>query len=380
MEHPRHRTHFASPERSSDEQLARQRQTLASQPLLEQILDGFPEAAMILNGHRQIVVANDKLAALLNRDRDSLIGLRPGEALSCTHSNDLPAGCGTTTFCRYCGAANAIVISQHAVSVDAQECRISRSIDGTLGALDLRVWATPLTLGSERFTVFAVRDTTDEKRRDVLEQLFFHDVLNAAAGLKALIDIWPELSRDKLTDMARVAQHCADEVVEQIQAQRDLTMAERGELQVQRADIDVAALLAELCTAYRHHAVARGTQIDPPATVGRTTVRSDAVLLRRILGNLIKNAVEASRPGQSVTVVFDNRRQPTFHVHNESVLSDAVRAQVFQRSFSTKNGHGRGVGCYSVKLLTEAYLGGSVTFSSTPEVGTTFTLLLPFGS
>jgi sensor histidine kinase regulating citrate/malate metabolism len=48
-----------------------------------------------------------------------------------------------------------------------------------------------------------------------------------------------------------------------------------------------------------------------------------------------------------------------------------VQLQLFKRSFTTK-GAGRGVGAYSMKLLTEQYLRGTVTFRSSPEEGTTF--------
>ncbi len=37
----------------------------------------------------------------------------------------------------------------------------------------------------------------------------------------------------------------------------------------------------------------------------------------------------------------------------------------------------RGLGTYSVKLLTERYLGGAVTFTSTQEEGTTFRVCYP---
>jgi hypothetical protein len=46
---------------------------------------------------------------------------------------------------------------------------------------------------------------------------------------------------------------------------------------------------------------------------------------------------------------------------------------MFQRNFSTK-GPGRGVGTYSVRLLTERYLGGQVSLLSSPESGTRFGL------
>jgi signal transduction histidine kinase len=58
-------------------------------------------------------------------------------------------------------------------------------------------------------------------------------------------------------------------------------------------------------------------------------------------------------------------------VHNETVMPHSVRAHVFQRSFTTK-GSGRGLGTYSIKLLTETYLGGRAWFESAAGQGTTF--------
>ncbi len=52
-----------------------------------------------------------------------------------------------------------------------------------------------------------------------------------------------------------------------------------------------------------------------------------------------------------------------------------VQLQLFQRSFSTK-GIGRGIGTYSIKLLTENYLKGSVNFISNENEGTLFTIEL----
>jgi signal transduction histidine kinase len=370
-------TFFASPERSSAEQLARQRALLERYPLLRQTLDAFPEAAMVLNEQRQIVVVNDKLVSMLQADGDSLLGKRPGEALACLHSGDLPAGCGTTEFCKYCGAANAVVGCQRNGRVEVQECRIVQAADAGGAALDLRVWATPLVVEGERFAIFALRDTTDEKRREVLERLFFHDVLNSAGGLKTLLEIWPELRPEEVAEMTGMARSFADQLVEQIQAQRDLVSAERGDLSVHMVSVDLVTLLADVSALYSRYAATRLVSLAPPLVLGARQVRSDPLLLRRILGNLVKNAIEASECGQTVSVTGENHDRPVLRVHNESVMSEAVRAQVFQRSFSTKDGKGRGVGCYSVKLLTERYLGGKVTFTSGEFEGTTFTVELP---
>lgn len=57
-------------------------------------------------------------------------------------------------------------------------------------------------------------------------------------------------------------------------------------------------------------------------------------------------------------------------------MPQSVKDQIFNRSFSTK-GAGRGVGTYSIKLLGERYLSGKVSFTSTPDEGTTFSIKLP---
>jgi len=50
---------------------------------------------------------------------------------------------------------------------------------------------------------------------------------------------------------------------------------------------------------------------------------------------------------------------------------------LFQRSFSTK-GEGRGLGTYSIKLYTERYLKGTVSFSSAEGEGTVFRVRYPW--
>ena len=91
---------------------------------------------------------------------------------------------------------------------------------------------------------------------------------------------------------------------------------------------------------------------------------------------LLKNALEASSAGQTIDVAFHDSPVPMFSIHNESVMPQSVQLQVFQRSFSTKEERGRGLGTYSVKLLVERYLKGTVAFSSSAERGTTFTVTL----
>jgi signal transduction histidine kinase len=370
-------TLFAPAERAKPGAIQIQHQVLAGDPVINAVLDCFPEPAMILNQQRQIVLANDKLAILLGRPRASLLGLRLGEALDCVHAAGEPAGCGTTVFCRACGAGNAIVNSQSSSVPDVQECRIQRTVDGRIAALDLRVWATPLTVAGESFMVVALHDTTDEKRRQVLERIFFHDLLNTASAISLLMEALPEVRGEEMIEVSQRARRLIAELSEEIQSQRDLASAERGDLTVRPEAVDAGELLRRVCASYARRAALERQKLVIQESAKPVVLESDARLLSRVLSNLIKNALEASAPGQTVTVSVNGGDTPTFNVHNESAMPEEVHTQVFQRSFSTKEGTGRGVGTYSVKLLTESYLEGTVEFRSTVAEGTTFMVRLP---
>jgi signal transduction histidine kinase len=106
---------------------------------------------------------------------------------------------------------------------------------------------------------------------------------------------------------------------------------------------------------------------------------SDATLLRRILGNMLKNALEASLEGDIVTLGADARTgQLNLWVHNPAVIPDEYQQRIFQRDFSTK-GAGRGLGTYSMQMLSRL-LSGEVNFTSGTGNGTRFILTLPIRS
>jgi signal transduction histidine kinase len=104
---------------------------------------------------------------------------------------------------------------------------------------------------------------------------------------------------------------------------------------------------------------------------------SDPALLGRVLTNMIKNALEASEPGETVRVGAEQASTHIrFWVHNQGMIPREVQQQIFERSFSTK-GIGRGLGTYSMKLIGESYLCGKVGFSSDKSNGTIFSIDLP---
>jgi signal transduction histidine kinase len=224
--------------------------------------------------------------------------------------------------------------------------------------------------------IFAVRDVTDEKRRSVLERVFYHDVLNTAGMLRSLSEMLPQCESHEREEFQRDILSLSEQLLEEIQAQRDLVAAERGDLEVNRRSFSIADLLGSIVSQYRRHSLARGKAISLHLPEECESIQSDPALVRRVLGNLLKNALEATEAGGRVAVELRCGDVPTFCVRNPGIMPDEVKHQIFKRSFSTKGGHGRGIGTYSVKLLVERYLGGEVWFSSDEDEGTAFSFRL----
>jgi signal transduction histidine kinase len=369
-------TYHAPPERATADRLERQRAALQWQPLVRAALDRVPDAVLVLNAQRQIVLANQPAAALLERDPDALLGLRPGEAIECIHANDGPYGCGTSLFCTVCGAVRAVLQSQQSAGTVVSDCRITRQRSGGREALELRVWSSTLRVDGVDFTLLALRDVAAESRLRTFERVLLGDVRNALGGLQGLLELIPGSDVADAASYLQIAGQLTRQVLEEIEAHLDLAAAEAGTLEVHEDPIDVAALLESVRAGCLRQVEALGKAITPPQLVGETRIVSDERLLRRTLAGLVNNALEASRPGQKVTLSFSNQSAPTFRIHNEDVMPESVQLQVFQRSFSTHSAD-RGLGAYSVKLIVERYLGGHVGFFSRPGFGTAFTLTLP---
>ncbi|MFI5344914.1 MAG: sensor histidine kinase [Elusimicrobiota bacterium] len=367
------RTEFLPVARADAETVRRQRAVILDAPKLVKVLDAVPDIVVFLNQERQIVYANKAaIGYILAHGGTPEAGKRWGEALLCAHSSEV-AGCGTTSFCRACGGALATLSSQRGHDA-IENCRITQLCGD---ALDFMVTTARLTLNGDSFTVFSAMDVGDEKRREALEKTFFHDVLNTASGVQGLVELMPDATSAERDSYVKILHGLSYALIEEIVAQRDLLAAENRDLSVHPAPIDALALLREVVSEYRERDIAKGKTIDLDAASAGVELTSDRTLLRRVLGNMIKNALEATSAGKTVTAGCASKDGLVeFWVHNPEAMPDAVRLQVFLRSFSTK-GAGRGLGTYSMKLLTERYLGGTIAFTSERGEGTRFTARYP---
>ena len=371
------KTHFAPAGRASVEITKAQTEALEASPMVNTLFDCVQEMVVILNTERQVVFANGRFLESMGGDKaKQFYGLRPGEAVGCIHAldPDAPDGCGTTEACQTCGAVKAILNAQNTGS-DVQECSIIPSEGGD--PLNLRVRTTQLALDDETYTVFAMEDVSHEKRREELERIFFHDILNTAGVVRGMAELFEMVSPEKQADFSQRIYRGADRLIDEINSQRVIVAAEQDTLVLNLEDIDTGGFIQDLVSMFESHDASHERFLKIAADSEDCVLITDRGLLSRVVSNMIKNALEASAMGETVTIECRSEgANVRFDVHNTKVMARDVTLQMFRRSFSTK-GKGRGLGTYSMRLLGEKYLGGKIDFVSEEQTGTIFSARFP---
>ncbi len=359
------------------EEVRRQAEALDKE-VVRAVLDNLPHIIFILNTFRQVVLCNRHFLTLASAPAEErVIGLRPGEIFGCRRMPETPDGCGTGRDCSSCGAAQAILESL-AGREGHEECRLSCQSGEAFTTMDMVVHTRPLAIAGQDFILYSMQDISHEKRRQALERIFFHDILNTATGLRGLIQFLADEAPPPMREDTSMLAGYFEQMVEEILTQKQLLDAEQDRLDVQPEDMDPGAFLDDLTPLYRTHPLAEGRNVCMGQACFGRTLRTDPVLLRRILDNMIKNALEAAASMTDVTVsCIATDEDLRFTVHNLGVVPEEARPHIFERSFSTK-GSGRGLGTYGMRLLVERYLGGRVGFESSERDGTTFFVVLPW--
>jgi hypothetical protein len=372
-------TYFAPAERAGEVEVRELRLLVENSALfhaIEQAVDGY---LMILNPQRQVLAVNRQLLHDLGLGSTGcVVGRRPGEIIECIHATEGPGGCGTSPFCSTCGAVLSILTSQQEGQPVQGECLATVRRGEYTEAAEFRVRATPVRIGNHDFTVLVFNDISGEKRREALERTFFHDILNTITGLMG----WSDLLRKTGTlDPGEVAGRIvalSNRLSREVQDQRRLSQAERGSLEVSVEKTSVRGIYETLQSIFSEHDAARNKKVEFDPVAPEEDLMADASLLARVLTNMIKNALEAIPDGETVRVRFERQGgDPVFLVHNPGAIPPEVAMRIFQRSFSTKEGRGRGIGTYSMKLFGEKFLGGKVSFKTSKENGTVFSIRLP---
>ncbi|NPV06611.1 MAG: PAS domain S-box protein [Anaerolineae bacterium] len=210
-----------------------------------------------------------------------------------------------------------------------------------------------------------------------------HDIRNRVTGVHVgvqyLAEKFPQDDpRRRSMEFIRAETERVMEVVDDI-----LMLIRPGK--VERHSCRVSDILDRVIRAHAPLSQASKVQVTASMPASLPQINGDPVQLERALGNLVKNGIEAAPEGGRVRIsvqaaLSQSNGQPTSQVRisisdNGPGIPPNIRAKLFQPFVSEKL-EGTGLGLSVAKRIIDEH-GGCIEVDTSPNQGTTFTVVLP---
>lgn len=269
-----------------------------------------------------------------------------------------------------------------------------RAKDGSL--IEVSITRSPVTLSGADQTGFVeiIRDITSHREieRELIDtekmaavgkiaSKVVHEIRNPLGSINLNVDLLLDNLGSGDTEEAREAR----EILKTIKREtRRLSQITEEYLQFSRMpqptgkETDLNAVLIELADFLRPQLRRNGIRFILNLDDARPHVACDSRLLRQIVLNLVRNAMDVvpSRSGQVmvVTKARDDGGAIDVDDNGEGIPSESM-SRIFEPFYTTKQ-DGTGLGLAVVRQIVEEH-GGSVSCKSVPGKGTTFRIWLP---
>jgi signal transduction histidine kinase len=266
-----------------------------------------------------------------------------------------------------------------AVEAGADDCLV---MPGDYAVLAARA----RTLLAQKAVIDALRARNDElatldNQRRELAQFVVHDLKNPLSTLHANVNWLMEV----VTERAEIGEALCDteSAVRRLQSMVDdlltITRIEDAALPIHRADIDVRPIIDELVRDHGREARTAHLSIEssvPP----HLFLDVDAMVFRRMLDNLVDNALRYTPTGGRILVQVRGENPAELCIANTGAPIPIENRELifrkFERGARTPTAVNVGIGLYFCKLAAEAH-GGSIDLDSTTEWPVRFTVRIP---
>ncbi|MBA3549193.1 MAG: GAF domain-containing protein [Nannocystis sp.] len=210
--------------------------------------------------------------------------------------------------------------------------------------------------------------------------------LNAILGYAAIVreDLDAGASPEP-ADIRRI-EAAASQLLDLINDTLDISKIEAGKMSLTLEDLSLQALLTGVDVSIRPLRDRNGNRSRLEITTNIDQIHSDGAALRRILVNLLGNAHKFTRDGEVTLTVSEQTRasgpQLVFTVQDTGIgMNPEQIAQIFEAytqadPTTTRRYGGTGLGLTITERLVHL-LGGDISVTSTPGVGSRFVVVLP---
>lgn len=231
-----------------------------------------------------------------------------------------------------------------------------------------------------------LRELSDMKEEFLA--LTTHDLRSPLTVISGVINFFTSGRLGDMTpeqkNMVAMMERNTQSLIELVNDLLDASKLESGTLRLDLAPVELAPLVAELRETMLPMAKEKGITLEDRVADNLPRVNADAAKLRRVLVNLLSNALKFTRKGGRVEVSAAPEGQKTVRV---SVADTGVGippedlSRLFDkfeqaRSRATRSEKGTGLGLYITRQLVQLH-GGQINVESEVGQGSTFSFTIP---
>ena len=234
---------------------------------------------------------------------------------------------------------------------------------------------------------FARAETADLKHKlsqvDDFLAMLSHELRQPLAAALAAIEIQKHSPHaDRQERARRVIEQQVRYIARLVGDLSEVSRISRGTIELKRERLDIAVLVREAIAMNDPLFEERRHKITAILASEQACVHGDAIRLKQIFSNLLKNAASYTPPGGAITIRVDATAD---HVrlrvkdNGAGIAADALDRifEMFHRGVKQGDGQSSGIGLAVVRRLVELH-GGSVSASSDgPGQGSEFTVVFP---
>jgi signal transduction histidine kinase len=220
-----------------------------------------------------------------------------------------------------------------------------------------------------------------ERLRDSLTHMIVHDMrspLSAILGSLELLKAFMPAEPPELARMLHAARGSAAMLNEMVTQLLDISRLEAGKMPLHKTECDLAKIARDLIASLAPSTAGRQLRLSAPEPV---TSLCDADIVRRVIGNLLGNALKFS-PKEGEIGISVAREKTALRVavkDNGSGIPSQYHQRIFEKFFQAESKEkklGTGLGLTFCKLAVEAH-GGRIGLDSQAGQGCTFWFTLP---
>ncbi|WP_029895981.1 PAS domain S-box protein [Desulfohalovibrio reitneri] len=345
------------------ERIQAKRELDRSNELLRATLDSSPTGILVVDGHRNIIICNPAFLHLLNLPESwpKTPDLASREAIAAEQMAEPE---------QQLERVRQLMANPGTDEVDTIHLKSGRIVERH---------AHPFRMGGETVgRLFIYMDVTERKRaeelREDVERMTRHDLKSPLGSFISLADALR--SADNLTprqaDMLRTAKESAYRMLNMVNLSLDLYKMEQGTYRLDPAPVDLHSVLDDVRDETAQLLRAKQIEVELSGP-DRATAFGERLLCHSILGNLLRNAAEASPENGTVHIQLADDAHPSVSVTNKGEVPPGIRDTFFEKYVTSGKRYGTGLGTYMARL-TATTMGGDIHLDTSTPGQTTVTV------